>query len=274
MMKKQILCCLALASGFACLAQSKPWKLVWADEFNYTGLPDSTKWSFETRGNSYGWGNNEKQFYTDNKTANALVSNGTLKIVARKESQEGKDYTSARLSSAGKAEFQYGKIEVRAKLPKGLGTWPAIWMLGTNIKNTKWPACGEIDIMEQVGYEPDSIHGTVHTAAYNHVKGTQRGKTVYIAEPYAAFHTYAVEWTPETVDFLLDGKVYHSFANEHRTTAEWPFSQPFYLILNLAIGGNWGGKMGIDESIFPATMEVDYVRVYQADNAGKNRNAR
>lgn len=248
---------------FPSFSQYKKWKLVWSDEFNYTGLPDSAKWDFETKGNAYGWGNNEKQFYTDKDTTNAFVSNGMLWITARKKIIENKQYTSARLSTSEKYSFSYGRIDVRAKLPAGRGTWPAIWMLGQNRKTTKWPDCGEIDIMEHVGYDPDTVHGTIHTAAYNHIKGTQKGKAVFIKNPYDRFHVYSVIWTREKIEFLVDNKVYHVFLNEHKTNAEWPFDQPFYIILNLAVGGNWGGKKGIDESVFPAAMQVDYVRVYQ-----------
>jgi beta-glucanase (GH16 family) len=262
-MKKVFYLIVAISLFQTSYSQHKKWRLVWADEFNYSGLPDSGKWFFETRGNSYGWGNNEKQFYTEKDSSNAYVSEGILKIKAIKKEMGGKQYTSARLSTDGKYDFKYGRVEVRAKLPIGRGAWPAIWMLGTNIRNTSWPECGEIDIMEQVGYEPDSIHGTVHTGAYNHVKGTQRGKTAFVEKPGHRFHVYGVQWTPEKVEFMLDGKTYFHFDNEHLTTAEWPFDQPFYIILNLAIGGNWGGAHGIDESIFPATMEIDYVRVYQ-----------
>jgi len=237
------------------------WKLTWSDEFNNNGLPDSSKWNYETGGN--GWGNNELEYYTDHNIENARVENGFLNITAKKQKTGKNLYTSARLTTKNKANFQYGKIEVRAKLPAGRGTWPAVWMLGNNINEVGWPACGEIDIMEHVGYEKDSIHGTVHTEAYNHVKGTQRGKAVFISNPYDSFHNFSIEWTPEKIDFLMDGQQYFQFVNEHLTTKEWPFSQPFYLIMNLAIGGGWGGKMGVDETIFPATMQVDYVRVFQ-----------
>ncbi len=262
-MKKQLFAIILLLSCNTLFAQRSSWKLVWQEEFNYRGLPDQAKWNYETRGNATGWGNNEKQFYTDTDSLNAYVSKGTLKITARKESREGKSYTSARLSTAGKAEFKYGKIEVRAKLPAGKGTWPAIWMLGNDIGKTGWPTCGEIDIMEHVGYDKDSIHGTIHTQAYNHTKGTQKGKSVYISRPYDKFHVYAIEWTGEKMDFLLDGKKYYTVVNEHLSTNEWPFDKPYYLILNVAVGGNWGGKYGIDDSVFPVAMEVDYVRVYE-----------
>lgn len=242
-------------------AQSPGLKLVWSDEFTTTGLPDSSKWKFDVGG--HGWGNNELQYYTGKDTQNAVVRDGVLKITARMKDRENRNYTSAKLLTKGIKEFMYGRIEVRAKLPAGRGTWPAIWMLGTNIKEAGWPACGEIDIMEHVGYNKDSLFGTIHSAAYNHVKGTQKGKGIFITEPYTQFHIYAIDWTAEKIDFLLDGKVYYSVKNEHLTTKEWPFNQPFYLILNLAIGGGWGGKMGVDNSIFPAVMEVDYIRVYQ-----------
>jgi beta-glucanase (GH16 family) len=262
-MKRTFILCLGLLFLNTSFSQSKKWKLVWSDEFNYKGLPDSIKWSFETHGNANGWGNNEKEFYTEANRSNAIVNKGTLKIVARKEAMGNKEYTSARLSSTGKAEFQYGRIEARIKLPSGTGLWPAFWMLGKNRKTAGWPYCGEMDIMEHVGYERDSVHGTIHSGAYNHVKGTQKGKAVFISQSYSKFHNYAIEWSPEKIDFLLDGKTYFTFSNERKTQQEWPFDQPFYMILNLAVGGNWGGKKGIDENSFPATMEVDYVRVYQ-----------
>lgn len=237
------------------------WKLVWSDEFNDQGEPDSTKWGYHP--GAHGGGNNELQYYTANDTLNAVVANGVLKIIARKEIRENKAYTSSKLQTRNKAAFTYGRIEVRAKLPAGRGTWPAIWMLGTNIDSSTWPACGEIDIMEHVGYEKDSIYGTIHSDAYNHIKGTQKGKAIYTADPYSRFHVYAIEWSPEKIDFMMDGVVYNHIRNEHLSVKEWPFDAPFYLILNLAIGGGWGGKKGVDDTIFPATMEVDWVRVFQ-----------
>lgn len=236
-------------------------KLVWSDEFNYKGLPDSSKWNYNVGG--HGWGNNELQYYTANDTLNAIAENGHLKIIARKQTIENNQYTSARLVTKNKADFKYGRIEISAKLPKGRGTWPAVWMLGKNIDEVKWPTCGEIDIMEHVGYNRDSIFGTIHTQSYNHMKGTQKGKGIFISNPYDQFHVYSIEWTPEKIDFMMDEVVYNHITNEHLTTKEWPFDQPFFLIINLAIGGGWGGKMGIDETIFPAKMEVDYVRVFQ-----------
>ncbi len=237
------------------------WKLVWSDEFNYKGLPDSSKWGYDIGG--HGWGNSELQYYTNKDTSNVSVDNGVLKITARKQIRESNAYTSARLQTNGKVDFKYGKIEVRAKLPGGRGTWPAIWMLGNNIQQAGWPICGEIDIMEHVGFQKDSIFGTIHTNAYNHIKGTQKMKGIFISSPYNQFHNYSIEWSPEKIDFLMDGLVYNHFANEHLSTNEWAFDQPFHLLLNVAIGGGWGGKMGVDDTIFPVTMEVDYVRHFQ-----------
>lgn len=236
------------------------WKLSWSEEFNYTGLPDSTKWSYETGGN--GWGNNELQYYTSASPLNVQVSNGTLKLSAIKQKMENREYTSARLVTRGKKDFTYGRIEIRAKLPPGRGLWPAIWMLGSNISAVGWPMSGEIDIMEHVGYEKDSVLATIHTDAYNHVKGTQKTKKTFIADPYTAFHNYWIEWTPEYMDFYKDSTLYNHIVNEHKTKKEWPFDDPFFLVLNIAVGGNLGGKYGVDTSVFPGTMEVDYVRVY------------
>jgi glycerophosphoryl diester phosphodiesterase len=239
----------------------KGMKLVWSDEFNQPGLPDSSKWSYGVGGN--GWGNHEKQFYTKADTSNAIVKNGFLSIIARKENHENSEYTSARLLTKGKAEWTYGYFEVRAKLPAGVGLWPAAWMLGSNVDKVGWPLGGEIDIMEHVGYKKDSLFGTVHTKAYNHSINTQKGTTVFLKNPYDEFHTYAINWTPEKIEFFLDGKKYYEFANEHKTAAEWPFDKPFYFLLNMAVGGDFGGKEGVDDSVFPAVYEVDYVRVFQ-----------
>jgi beta-glucanase (GH16 family) len=241
--------------------KANKWKLIWSDEFNYTGLPDSTKWGYDVGGN--GWGNNELQYYTQADTNNVMVKNGVLSIIALKEKRENKDYTSARMVTRGKAEFQYGRIEFRAKLPKGRGTWPAGWTLGSNIKQVGWPQCGEIDIMEHVGYDPDTIVGSLHTTAYNHIKGTQKTNRLFIKNPYTEFHIYAIEYSPEKMDFFLDDTIYLTVKNEHKTSDEWPFDKPQYILLDLAVGGNWGGSKGVDESIFPIKMEVDYVRVFQ-----------
>jgi len=240
------------------------YKLVWSDEFDEDGTPDATKWGYDLGdGCPYvcGWGNNELQYYTNN-SKNARVKNGHLIIEALKEDKKGKKYTSARLVTKKKGDWKYGKIEVKAKLPSGLGTWPAIWMLPTKNKYGGWPKSGEIDIMEHVGYAPDSIYGTVHTEAYNHIKRTHKdGNKVIKSE--GVFHIYSIDWQKDKIDFLVDNELYFSFANEKKTFEEWPFDKAFYLILNVAVGGNWGGKHGVDATIFPLKIEVDYVRVYQ-----------
>ncbi|GET33360.1 hypothetical protein PbJCM13498_22230 [Prolixibacter bellariivorans] len=243
------------------------WNLVWDDEFNYNGLPDSIKWSFDTQGNESGWGNHEAEFYTDKRLANAQVADGMLTITARKEDFGGKKYTSARIRTIHKGDWLGGRIEVKARLPKGKGLWPAIWMLSTDWKYGGWPESGEIDIMENVGYDPDSIHGTVHTKAYNHVIGTQVGKTISVPDCHEKFHVYALEWDANEMRMFVDDQKYFTFKNEHTGFEAWPFDQPFHLILNVAVGGDWGGKQGIDDSVFPQTMDVDYVRVYQKNEA-------
>lgn len=254
---------------------SKGYKLVWSDEFNYSGKPDSTKWAFE-----YGLKRNrEKQYYTDS-LKNVRVDKGMLILEAHKEKIKNKafvskkaknwrekweytHYTAPSLTTKNIAEWTYGRIEIRAQLPKGVGLWPAFWMIGTNYDEVGWPECGEIDIMEHVGFEPDSIFGTIHTKAYNHMKGTQKGKKIFIDKPYETFHMFALEWTPEKMDFILDDTVYNHIENEHKTTYEWPFDQDFHLKINIAVGGMLGGQKGIDDSVFPQQMLVDYVRVFQ-----------
>ena len=239
------------------------YKLVWSDEFDYSGLPDSKRWSFDVDGNAYGWGNNEAQFYTKDRIQNAEVKDGYLNIIALKEDYQGKKYTSARLRTATKGDWLYGRLEVRAKLPDGRGIWPAIWMLSTDWKYGGWPASGEIDIMENVGYDPFVIVASAHTKSYNHVQGTQKNNKLTIPDCYTNFHVYALEWEDSEYRVFVDDQLYFTFKNEGTGFKAWPFDQKFHLLLNVAVGGNWGGQKGIDESIFPRTMVVDYVRMYQ-----------
>lgn len=238
--------------------------LVWSDEFDYVGLPDVDKWSFDVGG--FGWGNNELQYYT--KGENAFVENGVLTITARKEDYKSSKYTSSRMVTKQKGDWLYGKIEVRAKLPKGRGTWPAIWMLPSDWEYGNWPNSGEIDIMEHVGYEMGIVHGTVHTAAYNHMLNTQVGDRIMLADASETFHIYSVQWYPDKIKFLVDENEYYIYEPLNLVDSpshnEWPFDQSFHLLLNIAIGGNWGGAKGVDDTIFPQKMEVDYVRVYQS----------
>lgn len=226
--------------------------LVWSDEFNTPGAPDASKWGYDL--GAGGWGNQELQYYT-NRTDNASVSNGTLKITAKREDYSGSAYTSARLLSKGKFSFKYGKVEVSAKLPAGGGTWPAIWMLGDNISSVGWPACGEIDIMEHKGNDLNRIFGTLHHPG--HSGGNGDGSTTVITNATTAFHKYALEWTASTIKFFVDDVQFYAFTN----SSSLPFNQNFFLILNVAMGGTFGGS--IDPAFSSAAMEIDYVRVYQ-----------
>lgn len=239
------------------------WKLVWNEEFDKDGLPDPNKWSYDTVGNAWKWGNNEAQYYTANCPQNAYVENGTLKIVALKEEVGGSSYTSARLITKGKGDWLYGRFEIRAKLPTGLGTWPAIWMLPTDWEYGGWPASGEIDIMENVGFDPDTIVASAHTKSYNHVMHTERNARTECKTCYTDFHDYVLEWDESEYRVYLDDKLYFTYKNDGTGADAWPFDKRFHLLLNVAIGGNWGGAKGIDDTKFPHTMEVDYVRVYQ-----------
>lgn len=234
-------------------------KLVFSDEFNLNGLPDKDLWAYDT-GNS-GWGNHELENYTEGDTNNTFIQKGLLHIRALKDSKEEKGYTSARLVM--REGYQYGRIEISAKLPAGRGLWPALWLLPDKSAYGGWPKSGEIDLMENVGYMPDSLFFTVHTGKYNHVLGTQKSKGIYDTSLYTKFHEYALEWTPEKISFYLDEKLCFSFKNEHSGSPAWPFDQKFHVLMNLAVGGDWGGKNGVDPNVFPATMQIDYVRIFQ-----------
>ncbi len=243
--------------------QKSDYQLVWSDEFDYTGLPDSTKWIYDTIGNADGWGNNEAQHYTIAKKENAWVEDGVLNINAVKQQCEGKDYTSARLNS--KANWLYGKIEVNAKLPKGRGTWSAIWMMPKDwsFKDGNWPNIGEIDIMEHVGHNLGVIHASAHSKDYQWQINTQQTDTIHISDVAEKFHSYIWEWTPEVMRAYVDDQLYFEYKNEGLGVSKWPYIKPFYLILNVAVGGAWGSVEGIDNEAFPQTMQVEYVRIYQ-----------
>ncbi len=227
--------------------------LVWSDEFNTPGAPDAAKWGYDLGTGGGGWGNNELQYYTSS-TDNVSVSNGTLKITAIKQSLSGSAYTSSRLLTKNKFSTKYGKIEVRAKLPVGVGTWPAIWMLGSNIDAAGWPACGEIDIMEHKGSDPNRVYGTLHYPGRS--GGNADGLTTVITNASTTFNVYAVEWTPASIKISVNGNVFYTFNNSGTT----PFNQSFFIILNVAMGGSFGGP--VDPAFTSSTMEVDYVRVY------------
>lgn len=225
-------------------------ELFWSDEFDQPTL-DLSKWNFEI-GNNNGWGNQEKQYYTDQNTT---IENGILKILAKRENMEGFEYTSARLNTKGKFNFTHGRMEVRAKLPTGGGTWPAIWMLGSNFDNVGWPYCGEIDVMEHVGNEPGRVQSALH------FPGNSGGSAVVgsteLPTAQSEFHNYTVEWSPEHIIFAIDNVVYHEFENNPGI----PFSAPYFIILNVAMGGALGGE--IDPAFQQSAMEIDYVRVYR-----------
>lgn len=225
--------------------------LAFADEFNVDGPPDSSKWSYEI--GAGGWGNNELQYYT-NRPENAIVQGGVLKINLLKESYLGSNYTSARLVTKGKYTLQYGRVDIRAKLPAGGGTWPALWMLGANYETNPWPACGEIDIMEHVGNTPNKIHATLHYPG--HSGGNGSTNTTMISNATTEFHVYSLDWSATSIKFSVDNVVYHTFNN----TSGLPFNNPFFFIFNVAMGGNFGGT--VDPNVTAATMEVDYIHVY------------
>lgn len=244
------------------------WSLVWDEEFNGTdgsGV-DPSKWTAETGGN--GWGNNELETYTSS-TKNASLSNGTLVIKAIKETIKGtdgitRDYTSARLKTQAKFELAYGRFEARARIPYGQGLWPAFWMLGNDISTSGWPTCGEIDIMENIGREPSTVHGTMHGPGYSGASGIGAAYSLPAGKNFSDdFHTFAVEWEPNVARFYVDGILYQTRTPADLPTgAKWVFDHPFFILLNVAVGGFWPGSPD-QTTIFPQTMQVDYVRVYQ-----------
>ena len=249
-------------------AGGKPanWHLVWSDEFNTDGLPDPAKWKYDTEYNKAGWYNHELQYYGNARLENTRIADGKLIITARRETlpslpdYNGQAYTSGALITRGLASWTYGFIEVRAKLPCGVGTWPAIWTLGTK---GKWPRDGEIDIMEHVGKMPDQIFGSIHTEAENLAMKTQRINWITVADACTAFHNYQLTWSEDRVVIGIDGRNHVQLANpKDGDYKKWPFSSPQYLLINLAIGGDFGGPV-VDDNSFPQQMEVDYVRIYQ-----------
>ena len=268
---------LVLLAGVATAAE---WKLVWSDEFDNEGMPDPAKWDYEV-----GFvRNRESQYYTRARKENARVENGMLVIEGRKErfknpgyqpgsknwkgQREFAEYTSASLTTRHKASWKYGRIEVRAKLPHGKGMWPAIWTLGTNISKIGWPRCGEIDIMEFVGKDPNRVHANAHFAVDG--KHRSNGAKLKTEKPYADFHVYAIEWNEERIDFFFDKTKYHTFSLKKADQGKFnPFRLPQYLIINLAIEGSWGGP--VDDEVLPQKYLIDYVRIYQAKSAARIR---
>ena len=283
-MRRALTASLVAAAGIAAAADAPPppetlkppagWQLVWSDEFDVDGLPDPKKWGYDTAFNQKGWFNHEQQYYAGPRADNAVVRDGKLIITARKETRSaapdwgGQHYTSARLLTRGLAEWQTGFFEIRAKLPCGLGTWPAIWMLGTH---GEWPANGELDIMEHIGRNPGRIMSTVHTPAGSGAHAV--GSVVTVPDACGAFHRYQMLWTDTDLVFGVDGvnnlRYPRLDVGAAAASRAWPFDGPQFLLLNIAIGGDLGGP--VDDSIFPVTMEVDYVRVWQAPVQGGKR---
>jgi beta-glucanase (GH16 family) len=252
-----------LAVTIAIQAQTSPTAerpLIWSDEFNGKGLPDAAKWGNETGRVR----NREDQFYTVDRPENARQEGGNLVIEARKEPWQGAQVTSASLTS--KPAWKNVYFEVRAKLPTGRGTWPAIWFLGEGhrIRGQRgWPFCGEIDLMEYVGYLPDKLHFTIHTGAADDKSHASKGTNITVPDVWKDFHTYGLDWKPDHLDMYFDGKLVFTYRPDPNNPNSWPFNKPAYLLLNLAIGGSWGGSNGVDDAIFPAKFLVDYVRVYR-----------
>ena len=255
-------------------ATGRPWRLVFADAFDRDGPPDPARWAHQTDCNA--WVNNavhaERQHYTDASRDNARVAGGLLLIRAAKEASGGQAYSSARLTtrSAANGRWRYGRVEVCARLTPGKrGLWPAIWLMPSASKFGKWPKSGEIDVMENVGYEPGVIRASVHTEHNHRRRGNHNRRVAGVRDCHDDFHVYAVEWTAERLDFFVDDRKFYTYANEHKGHEQWPFDEPFHLILNVAVGGSWGGRRGIADDACPAEMAVAYVKVFQrAEDAG------
>jgi beta-glucanase (GH16 family) len=240
----------------------------WSDEFNGSSL-DRSKWRFDTSRNKTGWYNGELEYYAAGRPENLRLADGKLIIEARKDGPAiskrpdwgGQRYSSAKIDTKGKASFRYGFVEVRAKLPCSVGTWPAIWMMPTG--NEPWPNGGEIDIMEQVGSQPNVVHATLHSRLFNHQIHTGRGAEYPVPTSCQAFHRYQLDWQPHVITIGVDDHAYMQVRDDQPGgRGAWPFTTPFYLILNLALGGDWAAPKGMDDAALPQRMEVDYVRVW------------
>jgi beta-glucanase (GH16 family) len=228
---------------------------VWAEDFAYKGTPDPSKWKYDLGGG--GWGNNEAEFYTDS-LSNASVDNGVLTITAKKQNINGNAFTSSRMISKG--SITYGRIEVKAMLPAGRGTWPAIWMLPDDFKYGSWPASGEVDIMEMVGFDPNNVHFSAHNSTY--FAGNSKTSTLNIPTASTSYHLYREDWTPYAIRGYYDDILVFTYINTGQGSAYWPYDQKFHLLLNLAVGGDWGGIKGIDTTAFPTAMKVEYVHFF------------
>ncbi|MEQ8473536.1 MAG: glycoside hydrolase family 16 protein [Marinoscillum sp.] len=244
---------------------SDEYHLVWQDNFDSAEINTQLWTIIEGNGcpDLCGFGNEELQNYTSNQN-NLRIEDGVLILEAHKESKNGSEFTSAKVVTKNKGDWQYGKLVIRAKVPYGRGTWPAIWMLPTiNNRDRKWPIDGEIDIMEHVGYNQGVIYGTIHSQLYNHKIGTQKVDSIAVEDSHEAFHDYGLFWEKDRMTWTVDGKEYFSLDKNDEGYEGWPFDQPHHLILNLAVGGTWGGSRGVDMQIWPQRLEIDFVKVYQ-----------
>ena len=232
--------------------------LIWSDEFDANGAPNAANWTYDIGTGTNGWGNNESQYYT-NRADNVIVEDGMLKIIAKQENFSGSSYTSARLKSQGLFDFTYGRVDIRAKLPEGGGTWPALWMLGSNFETVSWPACGELDIMEHVGNNQNVVQAAIHTPS-SFGNTTNKGE-VTVSNVSSEFHVYSINWSANEISFLVDDEIYYTYNPATKDSQTWPFNADQFLIMNIAMGGNLGGA--IDSAFSQSTMEIDYVRVYQ-----------
>ena len=267
---KIILLVLAVGISLAMIlnGSSSRFSEVWMDDFSGDKI-DETKWTIETGNgcpNLCGFGNNEAQYYTDEQS-NIRIEDGMLIIEAHKTNDPQRPFTSGKLITKHKADWRYGKIEMKAKLPKGKGTWPAFWMLPTfKDGSMKWPLDGEIDIMEHVGFNQGMIYGTIHTQKYNGSIGTQKSDSLFIRDAHSSFHVYGIEWSPSEISWYIDDQKYLTLKKNDDDYTGWPFDEnEYHLILNLAVGGNWGGRMGIDEGIWPQQYVIDYVKYYKLE---------
>lgn len=233
--------------------------LIFSDEFDSDGSPDSTKWGYDIGTGNNGWGNGESQYYT-NRLENVKIENGYLKITAKAESYEGSNYTSARLLTKGKFDFTYGRVDIRAKLPEGEGTWTALWLLGSNITTVGWPACGEIDIMEHWGHIPGEVSSATHTPSCYGGCGSARVGVTDIDDYATEFHVYSLEWNENELRFLIDDNYLYSYNPSNKNSDTWPFDKPHFIIMNIAMGSSYHT---VDPNFVSATMQIDYVRVYQ-----------
>lgn len=248
------------STGFSTPLEYPDRTLVWSDEFSGNAL-DTTNWTYRIGTSNNGWGNNELQYY---RSENTEVSDGHLIVTARKEAYEGQSYTSSRLVTQDKQEFQYGRIDIRAALPQGQGIWPALWMLGANFnQGSYWPRCGEIDIMEFLGHKTDTIYGTAHFQVTDHHGYSPANLPAAKGTTYLdAWHVYSIEWSPGKIEWFVDDTPYHTLLRSESEADPWPFDDPFFFLINLAVGGNWPGYPD-ETTVFPQRLYVDYVRVFQ-----------